>query len=271
MLNSFQHLHNRLTGGMDNRFRERIHGRRRPIGSKGRALALLNSWLLAEGHFSNDVECQDLHFTHEALRIHAYLYCSGGPTDKPAALLLHGHTPDTLELAALAKKLAEFGWAAVVLEGRGRGLSEGNAEDVNGYVRDAVTALKYMRILGVDRTRMYVVGQSLGSAVAVLCGVVDQEVAGVVALHAYDEISPDALGGGVEEPDVRRPVDVVHKISPRPLLIIAGEKDNILPCEGAIRLYKAAKDPKRLVILRDGTHALEDSEVYVLGWLVSRV
>jgi len=230
---------------------------------------LLNSWLLAEGRFE-DIVGQDLFFTHEGLRIHAYLYCSGGPADKPAALLLHGYTPDSLELSALAKKLAEFGWAAVVLEARGRGMSEGSSEDVNGYARDALTALKYMRILGVDRSRMFVVGQSVGSAVAVICGAVDQEVAGIVAMHAYDEFSPDSLGGEVCDPDVRRPVDVVNRISPRPLLIIASDKDNILPLDGAVKLYKAAKAPKRLLILRDGTHALEDSEVYALGWLVSK-
>jgi len=249
---------------------ERIYDRYPPTRSERRDIRLISSWLLTEGKFSNTVECQDLHFTHEGLRLHAYLYCSGGPADKPSALLLHGYTPDSLELSALAKKLAEFGWAAVVLEARGRGLSEGNPEDVNGYVRDSVITLKYMRILGVDRTKMFVVGQSLGSAVAILCAAIDQEIAGVAALHPFDEISPDALGAGVENPDVRRPVDVVNKVSPRPLLIIAGDKDNILPCEGAVRLYEAAKDPKRLLIVRDGTHAIEDSEVYVLGWLLSR-
>jgi len=99
------------------------------------------------------VDCQDVYFTHEGLRIHGYLYSSGGPVGKPAALLLHGYTPDTLELSALAQKLAEFGWACLLLEARGRGSSEGDAEDTNGYARDALVAVKYMRILGVDRKR----------------------------------------------------------------------------------------------------------------------
>lgn len=232
---------------------------------------MINSWLMAEGRFNPMVDCQDLHFTNEGLRLHAYLYCAGGPADKPSVLLLHGYTPDTLELSALGKKLAEFGWAAVVLEARGRGMSEGDCDDVNGYVRDAVTALKYMRILGVDRSRMFVVGQSLGSGVAILCGALDREVAGVVALHAFDEFGPDALGGPMGDPDARRPVDVVKSISPRPLLIIAGDRDTIIPYESAVRLYEAAGDPKRMLTVRGGTHAIEDTETYTLGWLLSRV
>ncbi len=230
-----------------------------------------NSWLLGEGKFSRLVEVRDLHFTHEGLKLHAYLYCMGSPADKPAALLLHGYTPDTLELSALAGKLAEYGWASVILECRGRGSSEGNPQDLNGYVRDSLVTLKYMRILGVDSQRMFVVGQSLGAGIAVICGAVDKDVAGVVALHAYDEFSPDFLVESEQENDVRRPIDFVAKISPRPLLIIAGSDDKIIPLEKARKLYSAAKDPKRLVIIEGGTHAIEDSESYALGWLISKV
>jgi dipeptidyl aminopeptidase/acylaminoacyl peptidase len=51
-----------------------------------------------------------------------------------------------------------------------------------------------------------------------------------------------------------QPVDEVHRISPRALMIIGVDEDATTPTDHAYRLYEAAAAPKRLVIQRHTTH-----------------
>ncbi len=51
-----------------------------------------------------------------------------------------------------------------------------------------------------------------------------------------------------------RPEQVVHRIAPRPLLLIAGEKDYLVGWEESVRLYELAGDPKELIILPGLSH-----------------
>lgn len=51
-----------------------------------------------------------------------------------------------------------------------------------------------------------------------------------------------------------RPVDVVHRIAPRPLLVIAAERDILVRPTEAISLYECAGEPKRLVTMPGVNH-----------------
>lgn len=51
-----------------------------------------------------------------------------------------------------------------------------------------------------------------------------------------------------------RPVDVAGLLSPRPLMVIAVEGDNVTPTDHATALYEAAGSPKKLIMQRNTTH-----------------
>lgn len=51
-----------------------------------------------------------------------------------------------------------------------------------------------------------------------------------------------------------RPIDVVHRISPRPLLLICVEGDDTTPEDQAFALYEAADEPKRLIVQTGTSH-----------------
>jgi hypothetical protein len=51
-----------------------------------------------------------------------------------------------------------------------------------------------------------------------------------------------------------KPIDVVDRIAPRPLLIVAVEGDTVTPTDHATALYERARAPKRLVMQRNTTH-----------------
>jgi uncharacterized protein len=46
-----------------------------------------------------------------------------------------------------------------------------------------------------------------------------------------------------------RPIDVVDRISPRPLLLVGARDDGPCPIEGFEKLYELAREPKKLVVL----------------------
>jgi dipeptidyl aminopeptidase/acylaminoacyl peptidase len=51
-----------------------------------------------------------------------------------------------------------------------------------------------------------------------------------------------------------QPVEHVHRISPRALMVIGVDDDAVTPTDHAYRLYDAAGSPKRLVVQRHTTH-----------------
>lgn len=57
-----------------------------------------------------------------------------------------------------------------------------------------------------------------------------------------------------EEIIAYRPIEMVDRIAPRPLLIIAVENDSVTPTDHAQALYDRAGAPKKLIIQRQTTH-----------------
>ena len=51
-----------------------------------------------------------------------------------------------------------------------------------------------------------------------------------------------------------RPIDVVDRISPRPILYIAGEKDLVTPAEEIAEMHKLTKEPKALKVIPGISH-----------------
>ena len=59
-----------------------------------------------------------------------------------------------------------------------------------------------------------------------------------------------------------KPIDVVDRISPRPLLLIGARDDDTCPIEGYEKLYECAREPKKLVVL-----PITHYEIYAGQWL----
>lgn len=58
--------------------------------------------------------------------------------------------------------------------------------------------------------------------------------------------------------DIRgnNPLKCIQKIAPRPVLIVAGSKDNFIPIQGILDLFSMAIDPKDFKIIEDADHNL---------------
>jgi len=163
--------------------------------------------------------------------------------------------------------------------GGGRGFSYGIRERED--VKAAVNWLKKVK----NHKLVVAVGTSVGGAAAILAAAEDKNIDGLVVenpvsradalmlehlekmislytppwfshylLKPYYQlvvtIFKFRIGGFFSNP----PVTVIDRISPRPILLMHGTNDDVVPCIHSERLFEAAKEPKTLWLASEAWH-----------------
>lgn len=233
------------------------------------------------------MEIRDLALKVDGINIAGEVYFPDGNGRHPALCICHGipaaqYDPSDMRYAQLAKQFCESGFTAVIFNFRGAGRSGGNL-DIAGWKRDLKAVVEYVSSLDrVDADKLGILGSSAGGAVAV-CVAAEERRVGFVVLMAcpadFDGlVDPVRAGPFVEylrkiglirdinfPPDLAEwakgfavisPLYCIGRISPRPVLILHGDKDETVPLDHARRLFAAAGEPKELVILPGAGHRL---------------
>jgi fermentation-respiration switch protein FrsA (DUF1100 family) len=179
---------------------------------------------------------------------------------RPAAahvLLCHGNAGNIGDRVLHAKLLSDAGLDVFLFDYRGYGRSEG-APDEEGTYRDARAALAaLLKQAGVDHGRIVYVGESVGGAVA-LALALEAPPLGLVLQSAFTcirdmcrlhyPVIPAALVPDAY-PNLRRVAELRS-----PLLVIHGDRDDIVPVGHGRALFEAARAPKRVEIVRGAGH-----------------
>ena len=128
----------------------------------------------------------------------------------------------------------------------------------------------------VPGARLGLVGYSMGASIAILLAADEPRVAAVVADSPFTGIADVVAHGAarlrlparlvVPAADLLngwrygyrfgavRPIEAVAAISPRPLLIVHGEADSLIPVGHAHALFETARAPKDLWIIPGAEH-----------------
>ncbi len=212
-----------------------------------------------------------------------------GRPDRPALVLCHGYQRSMEEPFSLAVELRDRGFSVLLFDFRGCGRSGGRFTTIGDFEpQDVLAAVAWLRGRLGPAVPIGVHGISMGGAIAISAGALCPEVGAVVTdsafahltgavQHRFDSlrgvnlqmhkltmrVAERMTGGRVARV---RPVDLVDRIAPRPLLLIHGTDDGIVPYSHALELYAAAGEPKELWTLAGGTHAMarfEAPEEYV--------
>jgi fermentation-respiration switch protein FrsA (DUF1100 family) len=176
---------------------------------------------------------------------------------KPTLLYFHGNAANAANRAPKIEKMLESGFGVFYLNNRGYGGSGGNPTEENN-VADAIAAYDHLAGLGVPASSIVAFGESLGSGQAVRLAA-ERPVAAImleapltstvdVARTIYFWLPLSLLI--TDQYNVERDIRAVTA----PLLILHGEQDEVIPVEMGQRVYRAANDPKRIELFRQGGH-----------------
>jgi alpha-beta hydrolase superfamily lysophospholipase len=194
-------------------------------------------------------------------------------TNGAAVVLLHGTGEDRSQLVPEARILARAGYGVLLFDWPGHGES-GGVTRWDGGERDALrAALDYLgQQRDVDPQRVGAYGFSMGSLIATQVAATDRRIAALVLAGSFAD--PDAplahqfrhWGILSEWPaiwaahfegmhlDGQRPRDLIAAFAPRPLLLVGGTRDDVVPPVNARALMDAAHEPKSLWIVEGAHH-----------------
>lgn len=192
-------------------------------------------------------------------------------------IYVHGFGGNRGALLEQVAAMHEVGYGALLLDMRNHGES-GEAITTWGYAEanDVIAAYNYLLTRAeVDPNRIGLVGKSMGAAAAALAAVQLPDLAVLVLESAYssfEENLPNILPGIARTPGFLAPyvfkrmdaatTEPLTEILPAktvaslhmPLLVIHGEKDQLVPTEQGRAIFAAANEPKMLYTVPGAGH-----------------
>jgi len=247
---------------------------------------------------------ESVHLTVEGIDIIGEMYLPEGEKTSSALCICHGipsgKPADPLDggYPLLAEKFCAAGFITLIFNFRGTGISGGDF-DIMGWTRDLWAVIDYLYYHPkVENSHIYVMGFSGGAATSTYVAAHDPRISKVVLCACPSGfnglIDPERAGAMIKEFRDRgmirskdfplnlyewfsgfrdiAPIDWIAKISPRSLLILHGNKDELIELNHAKRLYNKAGEPKEITIIEEGKHKLRLSEKAMdtaLEWLKS--
>jgi pimeloyl-ACP methyl ester carboxylesterase len=238
-------------------------------------------------------------FEVSGLRLSCHVANPAIVSAKPVAVVLcHGFPVRGRESPAsgksfpeLADRIAnEMGWLAMAMNFRGCGRSEGNFS-LSGWLDDIAAAVDH--VLGLGAQDIWLAGFGSGGALCICEGARNQVVTGVAAMSAPADFSDWARDprrlllharqvGVVKDPafppslerwaqDLKEisSISGAPKLAPRPLLLIHGDSDDLVPSLDA-RLLADVHGSAELRIIPGAGHELRHDPraiAVLLGWL----
>ena len=240
--------------------------------------------------------------TYDEVELAAHLYLpdiGGGDADwSPGIVVCPGFGSSKERHAGFGERAADAGYAALILDLRGHGESGGEF-DANLF-NDVAAAVTYLQSRPeVNPMRVAIRGSSMGGWLAIHTAAHLAEVSPVIAYCPtndggmavlLEEVA--MLQRGHQSPMIVDPLPRVNvnsamqliyrlditkaarHISPRPLLLVQCEGDEVVPPHISQRIYDEAREPKTLWLLPDCDHefAQHDPSIdaRVLEWMRAR-
>ena len=195
--------------------------------------------------------------TEDGLSLGAWFVPAAAPP-RFTAIVFNGNAGNRAHRAELAEALRRHGIAVLLMDYRGFGGNVG-APSEEGLARDARAARAYLLTRpDVDPDRLVYFGESLGTAVATRLAA--EHAPAALILRSPFASMTDV--GRLHYPFLpvglllRDRYDTVERITQVgcPVLVIAGDRDAIIPLAHSRRLFEAAPEPKQLVVIAGAGH-----------------
>ena len=197
-----------------------------------------------------------------------------GPGGSPAIALFHGYRESRAEMIPIARALNIAGYDLLLPDFRGCGESEGDGPTFG--VREALDVTASVKFLQDDRShlarRVGVLGIGTGASAVILANETVKECGAAALLAPYDALDATLdrrahakagigvmpLGFLAAEVVARkvgrplssvRPIDLIARLYPCPILIVGADKDPITPRTEIQALFDRAREPKEMYVV----------------------
>jgi fermentation-respiration switch protein FrsA (DUF1100 family) len=198
------------------------------------------------------------------------------PSSQRVVVGLAGHRSPKSDLLGIGSWLWRAGNNVLLFDWRSRGQSDVAQHSLAYYeLRDAEAAVAYV-FERIPEARLGLIGYSMGASVALLLAAREPRVAAIIADSPFTGIAEVVAHGAAQlhlpaqlvvpmadrltgwrygyRFGAVRPIEAVAAISPRPLLLIHGAADSLIPVSHAHELFAALREPKQCWIVEDAEH-----------------
>ncbi len=178
----------------------------------------------------------------------------------------------------LIEKLVDGGFNVLTFDFRNSGESEGYFTTAGWHEqRDLLAAVDYAKNQGDTGEQIGLLGYSMGAATSIIVAAKDHRVQAVVAdssfadlkqyltknLHRWTYLPEYPFNHlimrsaswftGVDPARVS-PLEMIPEIDPRPILLIHGEDDALIPMQDSLSLYEAAGSGAQIMLVENAGH-----------------
>lgn len=198
------------------------------------------------------------------------------PESEVVVIVCHGHRGNKAEMLGIGPGLFRAGNSVLMFDFRGCGESGDGPQSLAHHEQaDLEAAVDWVLARRPD-AKVAVVGFSMGAATALLTAAEDTRIGAVVLDSPFATMS-DVVGNGfrryrlpsgalVPAADVAnrlrygyafkqvRPVEAIARIAPRPVLLLHGTEDRVIPYRHALELVEAAEGSVGLVTFEGADH-----------------
>ena len=217
------------------------------------------------------INFQSKNFLDYKTRIYGLLFMPKLNKKVPGLVYLPGGGVKKEGLIPLSSKIAEKGYAVLVIDQRGIGETGGHylnfEQDYQIFSQEkepiqhlsVYDGLKTYDVLkevkGIDKDNIAIIGESMGGRYAIITAAIEKRLNGAIIISAsgfHIQENPFQVGNNyLVSID---PGHYVNKISPNYLMMLQGDNDTVTKLEDAQKTFSLAKEPKRFFIAEGCSH-----------------
>jgi len=194
--------------------------------------------------------------TSDGLTLNAwYKQPDGG---KEIIVFFHGNASNHAMSAAKVISYLDRGYGFLSVGYRGYNGNAGNPSEQGFYI-DSRAWINYLKNKGFEEENLILVGQSIGTGVAVQMALEYQKIKSLILESPYTSL-PDVAASSFPFIPLnllmKDQFDSLSKIKEikAPLLVIQGGRDKVISPLLSRKLYNAANDPKKIIIIEEAGH-----------------
>ncbi len=241
------------------------------------------------------VKLENVEFQSESVTLLGRMYKPEGGARRPAVAICHGYPGDTKNMD-LAEELALNGVATLIFYYQGA-WGSGGVYSLMRLETGARDAVAYLRTLPyVDPGRVGLISHSMGALPLTKTMSLDPTIRTGVLMSPASDTSAFAAGGedtakrlasmavgkleGATQESLLRDMKVVAKnTNPMtliakiraPLMVVVGTMDSVTPPEACRRLFDAAAEPKRWLLVEGADHGFSEHRIPLIKAVTERL